>query len=362
LIKETSGTSKPTTANPFFTLDPFDPFTGNSPAPANISSSASFGNFATIIPTKADGDALMGNWDSIMNQKLPSSVPNPPTIPRNSSTPNLETKIKDPLADLGNLTGLSTNSSWGPAKTNTPMNAGLTPQGGFPAFPAATGPTIISPSSSLAGSPLHKPTSWQSGPQQQPVRHGATAAPPTPVKTPVDVQSDYSRGNFDSVFGRSDYGKGAGGGGAGAGGVPRPKVDGDMFGDLLGSHGFDFSAKKDSGPKTINAMRKEELAKDMDPDKMKIMEWTEGKQRNIRALLCSLHTVLWEGTKWQEVGMHQLVSHSDVKKMYRKACLAVHPDKQAGTDNEKLAKMIFMELNDAWSEFENDVTQQNMFQ
>lgn len=124
LIKETSGTSKPTTANPFFTLDPFDPFTGNSPAPANISSSASFGNFATIIPTKADGDALMGNWDSIMNQKLPSSVPNPPTIPRNSSTPNLETKIKDPLADLGNLTGLSTNSSWGPAKTNTPMNAG----------------------------------------------------------------------------------------------------------------------------------------------------------------------------------------------------------------------------------------------
>ena len=114
------------------------------------------------------------------------------------------------------------------------------------------------------------------------------------------------------------------------------------------------------------------------------MEWTEGKQRNIRALLCSLHTVLWEGgsVKWQEVGMHQLVSHADVKKMYRKACLAVHPDKQvnklflsmkipfnylflnclqAGTDNEKVAKMIFMELNDAWSEFENDVTQQNMF-
>lgn len=63
-------------------------------------------------------------------------------------------------------------------------------------------------------------------------------------------------------------GKGAGGGGAG--GIPRPKVDGDMFGDLLGSHGFDFSTKKDSGPKTINAMRKEELAKDMDPDKMKV--------------------------------------------------------------------------------------------
>ena len=60
------------------------------------------------------------------------------------------------------------------------------------------------------------------------------------------------------------------------------------------------------------------------------MDWTEGKQRNIRALLCSLHTVLWEGAKWQEVGMHQLVSLADVKKMYRKACLSVHPDKQVG--------------------------------
>lgn len=47
---------------------------------------------------------------------------------------------------------------------------------------------------------------------------------------------------------------------------------GDMFGDLLGTQGFDFSsAKKDSGPKTINAMRKEELVKDLDPDRIKVM-------------------------------------------------------------------------------------------
>lgn len=57
------------------------------------------------------------------------------------------------------------------------------------------------------------------------------------------------------------------------------------------------------------------------------MDWTTHKERNIRALLCSLHTVLWEGTRWSECGMHQLVSPADVKKMYRKACLAVHPDK-----------------------------------
>lgn len=34
---------------------------------------------------------------------------------------------------------------------------------------------------------------------------------------------------------------------------------------------------------------------------------------------------------------------------------------QAGTDNENIAKLIFMELNNAWSTFENDASQQNLF-
>lgn len=81
--------------------------------------------------------------------------------------------------------------------------------------------------------------------------------------------------------------------------------------------------------------------------------------------------------------MHLLVTPTDVKKAYRKACLAVHPDKvdiylwssvligdlsfflflsqHVNTDNENIAKLIFMELNNAWSDFENDATQQKMF-
>jgi hypothetical protein len=74
-------------------------------------------------------------------------------------------------------------------------------------------------------------------------------------------------------------------------------------------------------------MRKVEAAKTMDPDKLKVAEWTEGKKGNLRALLCSMHTILWEGVKWQKCEMHMLVSPADVKKSYRKACLAVHPDK-----------------------------------
>jgi hypothetical protein len=51
-------------------------------------------------------------------------------------------------------------------------------------------------------------------------------------------------------------------------------------------------------------------------------------------------------------GMHQLVTYNDVKKWYRKAVLSVHPDKLTGTPQEQQAKLVFMELSDAWAEFE----------
>lgn len=40
-----------------------------------------------------------------------------------------------------------------------------------------------------------------------------------------------------------------------------------------------------------------------------------------------MHTVLWTDAKWSKYEMSQLVTPADVKKGYRKACLAVHPDK-----------------------------------
>ena len=59
-----------------------------------------------------------------------------------------------------------------------------------------------------------------------------------------------------------------------------------------------------------------------------VNEWSEGKRGNIRALLCSLHGILWEEEdRWKPVGMHQLVQPEQVKKVYRRAVLSVHPDK-----------------------------------
>lgn len=92
---------------------------------------------------------------------------------------------------------------------------------------------------------------------------------------------------------------------------------------------------------------------DFDP-KAKILDWKESRRGNIRALLSSLHLVLSDDFRWKPVGMHQLVSDADVKKIYRLACLAIHPDKVTGLDEstQEIAKIIFTELRDAWTKFE----------
>ena len=74
---------------------------------------------------------------------------------------------------------------------------------------------------------------------------------------------------------------------------------------------------------------------------MQILDWTRGKERNIRALIGSLHSILWDGAqeKWTPVGMGELLTAQQVKKYYRKACLVVHPDKVRTEDNNKIAKL-----------------------
>uniref|UniRef100_A0A671WNW8 Cyclin-G-associated kinase n=1 Tax=Sparus aurata TaxID=8175 RepID=A0A671WNW8_SPAAU len=134
---------------------------------------------------------------------------------------------------------------------------------------------------------------------------------------------------------------------------PKPKVKEDDFEDLLETQGFGSRPDR-KGPRTIAEMRRQEITKEIDPLKLQILDWIEGKERNIRALLSTLNTVLWEGeTRWKPVSMADLVTPDQVKKYYRKAALIVHPDKASGKPYEQYAKMIFMELNDAWSEFEN---------
>lgn len=87
-----------------------------------------------------------------------------------------------------------------------------------------------------------------------------STTPQHQAKSPVDSRPDYSRSHFDNAFNKKNE--------------PKEKVKStDVFGDLLGSQGYQFTAKKDNSPRTINQMRKEEMVKEMDPEKLKVMEW-----------------------------------------------------------------------------------------
>uniref|UniRef100_A0AAQ5X1T8 Cyclin-G-associated kinase n=1 Tax=Amphiprion ocellaris TaxID=80972 RepID=A0AAQ5X1T8_AMPOC len=262
------------------------------------------------MTSSASQPDLLGGWDNWaagttagMTNTATSGV---------SSMSKAKSQTFDPFADLGNL-GANL-----PGKKSQPWQSGR---------PASAQNKSWMPGSGPGSAPKPSSASQPPGPQ--------------PTKPNYNL-------NFSSVIGGREE-RGVRGPGFG----PKPKVKEDDFEDLLSTQGF--ASKPDrKGPRTIAEMRRQEITKDMDPLKLQILDWIEGKERNIRALLSTLHTVLWEGeTRWKPVGMADLVTPDQVKKYYRKAVLVVHPDKATGQPYEQYAKMIFMELNDAWSEFEN---------
>lgn len=90
----------------------------------------------------------------------------------------------------------------------------------------------------------------------------------------------------------------------------------------------------------------------------KIERWKGMVQKNnIKVLLCSLHDVIWQGSGWKVVGMHEFQEGeaAKLKKLYRKAILLTHPDRNQtqGADRKFLANAIFGALNEAWSTYEN---------
>ncbi|NXJ50389.1 GAK kinase, partial [Spizaetus tyrannus] len=307
------------------------PSTHNSLPPSSSSDFLNLGNLTPEppkIPSSTSHPDLLGGWDSWADSSATSNVASPQLKPLfEAFTTGSQTSVSsglsfsqaksqnfDPFADLANLgSGLPGSSS-----------GGLSSSG----FGQKTVP------SQKLGNQWQKSTKPQSASWQSQTKSSTAAKPNYTV-------------NFSVIGGREERGVRTPSFGQ------KPKVSENDFEDLLSNQGF--SAKSDKkGPKTIAEMRKQEMSKDMDPLKLKILEWIEGKERNIRALISTLHTVLWEGeNKWKPVSMADLVTPEQVKKYYRKAVLVVHPDKATGQPYEQYAKMIFMELSDAWSEFEN---------
>ena len=86
--------------------------------------------------------------------------------------------------------------------------------------------------------------------------------------------------------------------------------------------------------------------------KLKVAQWQREK-KNLRALLASLHEIA-PPCSWKPMTLGELLDKGAVKKGYRKACLAVHPDKQSPDDLEAkvMAQLVFDALRDSWHEFE----------
>lgn len=123
---------------------------------------------------------------------------------------------------------------------------------------------------------------------------------------------------------------------------------------------------EESTEKALREMREREAkaAKDKaDEDEVRkrleprIKAWSEehGKKKQLRALLGTLHTILWAESGWKPVNIGDILDDGKVKKVYFKASRIVHPDKTGGMTAEHrfLAKRIFDSLTQAKVEFDN---------
>lgn len=89
-----------------------------------------------------------------------------------------------------------------------------------------------------------------------------------------------------------------------------------------------FAAVRELKAANAAQEKEEQLKMDLkDSVEGRLASWKGGKETNIRALIASLDTVLWPELNWQKVGLHELVTPSQVKIRYMKAIAKLHPDK-----------------------------------
>ncbi|XP_036903221.1 cyclin-G-associated kinase isoform X2 [Sturnira hondurensis] len=304
------------------------PSTHSAPPPACGTDFLQLGDVpaeSSRMTASASHPDLLGGWVAWADAPAPPPATEGPFFcpggqPAPPAPPASQTKSQslDPFADLGDLSSSLQGSPGGFAPGGFGPKAAPVPKGG---------------------------SSWQAS---RPPAQGAPWAPQTKSspKTCAQPRTNYAA-NFSVIGGREERGVRAPGFGQ------KPRVSENDFEDLLSNQGFSSKSDK-KGPRTMAEMRRQDQARGTDPLRLKLLDWTEGKERNIRALLSTLHTVLWDGeSRWTPVGMADLVTPEQVKKQYRRAVLVVHPDKAAGQPHEQQARLVFMELSDAWAEFES---------
>nr|CAD1816967.1 unnamed protein product [Ananas comosus var. bracteatus] len=116
-----------------------------------------------------------------------------------------------------------------------------------------------------------------------------------------------------------------------------------------------LAEKNERDMQTQRNRPKDMIAETLD---FEIKRWAAGKEGNLRALLSTLHYVLWPECGWQPVSLTDLITAAAVKKVYRKATLCIHPDKvqqKGATLQQKyVAEKVFDLLKEAWNKFNSE--------
>lgn len=175
-------------------------------------------------------------------------------------------KPADPFSTFGNITSDWLGFAAGSSAATKPSSAPSTQR--------------TSPSN---GNAPQQPSMMSTPPMTSPRYPSTPVNQRTPNEQPT--RPDYSRSNF-GVGGAAGTAAGQGGNGnqkaaaAGNGGAApagaaggASTMGGDIFGDILGSQGYSFASRPANSTRSINEMRKEEMVKEMDPEKIKILDW-----------------------------------------------------------------------------------------
>jgi cyclin G-associated kinase len=240
-----------------------------------------------VIPPKVKEPSfdLLGGFDSNFSDPYPDLVgsalnkPTGPIIVSSSSNSNLD--------DIFGSLPQSSAPTMAPSKSSSDLN-GLNINFGS----ATTIPSQEKSNSNAKKDPfadltsnLHadfnaKPSSSSSASQNpffQPQQSASTSTSPrnnpsTPIhqmKSPSEQQRpDYSRSHFQDPQQQQQSNQ-----------QQQKGKPADIFGDILGQQGYSFG-KTPQGPRSINEMRKVEMAQTMDPEKLKVAEWVIIKMNN----------------------------------------------------------------------------------
>jgi hypothetical protein len=116
-----------------------------------------------------------------------------------------------------------------------------------------------------------------------------------------------------------------------------------------------FQAAKDAEEQMNQEKRRLRLALE---EKLNNWEFKSGIRKNIRTLLTTVHTVMWEGSGVDPIPLQAVMNDPGLKKAHRQVVMKCHPDRAKGNaEQEVIAERVFNALNTQYELHKNGQTQ-----